>query len=531
MRKLLLLAAVTLAAQSTQAQTWGTTPTWAKTAATVDVADQLGGTEVAVAADGSVISTGTYNVDFAFGQTTLANPDKMTSAYVAKYNADGTEAWAVGMYGSSIVRAVDTDAEGNVFVAGNIADVVEFSSADGKTQEVKGMDAETAMVTGFLAKYDKNGNLLAVKTIIPEADADVLNSFMYFPMSGDVNFYPRKIEVDGDKMYVAAQYQGDVKMDNLAWEGAYLNVFDFMYMDVASVGILSVNASDLGNATNVANLQAKETISYVQQNPESVCFTVDNGTVYAGFVVKGAQNLTTPKGVTELTTQLPNDESGNVEHAFVMAKITDAETTAKTYNVAMHDRNYGTDIIGEMILDGGNLYVGGTFYGELGFDTAKKSTGSSDVFVASVNPETFATNWATIDGYDEGDVTSKEERIKNMVLYKGTLFVNAADQSKSGELAKALCYNITTDGTLTAVDGADYAALAANDAAVATLVVDGVNTTVSKFGTGTDAIEAIKDMLTNKDTKIYNILGLPVPNTQKLTKGLYIINGKKVIVK
>ena len=85
-----------------------------------------------------------------------------------------------------------------------------------------------------------------------------------------------------------------------------------MYSDVPGVGIMSFNATDLTHATSVANLKMKDNKVSLQQNPESVCFTVDGGTVYAGFVGKGTETLTTPNGAEELTMQMPDDGTGNV---------------------------------------------------------------------------------------------------------------------------------------------------------------------------------------------------------------------------
>ncbi len=530
MRKILLTAVIALTAFNMQAQTWNSPAAWSKTLAPVTEADQLAGTKVTIAADGSVITTGTFNQDVTFGNTKLENADQLTSAYIAKYNADGTEAWAVSMFGAAVVTAVDTDAEGNIFVAGNLADAVEFSSVDGNGQTVNGMAGETALATGFFAKYDKNGNLKAVKTIIPVASEDAMNSGMYWPMPGDIVFNPVKMMVAGEKLYVAAIYGGNVTIDEMTWPASYMSVAGFMPVDNMSAGILTVNASDLGGAQSVALLQASENYAIDVQNvPESVSFTTDGTTVYVGFVVKGTLSLTTKSGSQEVKSQLTNDGTGNTEHAFAVAKITDAEALAKVYNVAMHDRLYGTDVVGDIVLDGGSLYIGGTFYGELGFDTAKKSTGSSDVFVANINPETLETNWAVTDGYDEGDVTEKEERFHNMVVYKGNVFVNAVDQTKDNELAKVLNYNIDTTGALRGGDAVNYSDISApkNDF-IATVVNDGVNTTVSVFGATADGIESVEGNAQPASDKIYNLMGLPVQN---LTKGLYIVGGKKMLVK
>ncbi len=531
MRKILLTAVIALTAFNMQAQTWNSPATWSKTLAPVTEADQLAGTKVTIATDGSVITTGTFNQDVTFGNTKLENADQLTSAYIAKYNADGTEAWAVSMFGAAVVNAVDTDAEGNIFVAGNLADAVEFSSVDGNGQTVKGMEEQTAMVTGFLAKYDKGGNLKAVRTIIPTTEEDALASGLYGMLGVDVVFTPQKLQVVNDKLYISAIAKGKVTIDDMVWRGSYALVWDFAYMDIYSAGVMTVNTSDLGGAANIAYLQAKENYASLQCYPESVNFTVaEDGTVYAGFVGKGAEILTTASGTYDITmnTEAKADGETWFEHAFILSKITPATVESKVYHVAPHGLLYSTDIISDMILDGGNLYIGGTFYGELGFDTTKKSVGASDVFVANVNPANFATNWVTAYECNEGDERYNEERMKNMVVYKGNVFVNSVVQEKAGELIKVQNLNYDTTGALRGGDAVNYSDISVpqNDI-IATIVNDGVNTTVSVFGATADGIDSIESEASATSNKIYNILGQPVNN---LTKGLYIIGGRKVIV-
>ena len=97
---------------------------------------------------------------------------------------------------------------------------------------------------------------------------------MYSPLAGDVYVKPCKIQIDGDKVYVAANYAGDVA--ELSWKGAYINVFDFMYMDNRNVGVFSLNKSDLTGAANVATVQNTEVVSYVDYYAKAFDFVVDN---------------------------------------------------------------------------------------------------------------------------------------------------------------------------------------------------------------------------------------------------------------
>jgi len=530
MRKFFLSAAIILAASTLQAQTWTSPASWSKSLTPVTAADQLGGTKTAVAADGSVYTTGTFNQNTAFGSTTLDNPDALTSAYIAKYNADGTEAWAVSLYGSAVINAITTDAEGNVYAVGNLADKVVFNSADANSKELDGMAEETKMVTGFLAKYDAAGNLKAARVIIPVANAEIMASTLYSPISGDIAFTPNEVQVADAKVYVSARYTGDVTIDGATFPGSYIDVWGFMYMDQPSMALFTVDAADLTNGKKIACLQAKENKSSLQQSPESVRFTVADGTVYAAFVGKGTQLLSTPSSDETLEMAYDGD-NGVVEHAFILAKITGTNTSTAVFHVSAHDKSYGTDAVGKMIVAGDKLYVGGTYYGELGFDKTKSSTGSSDLFVASINTSDFTVNWAATDGYDEGDVTDNEERFCAMLVGNDRVFIAGVNQKKSGEANSAVTYNAALDGTIASADNVLYAALADNgNGKVAAITNADVTTTVSVFETPADAISHIGTASEAADGDIFTVSGQAVGKSQKLAKGIYISRGKKVVV-
>ena len=126
--------------------------------------------QTAVAADGSVIAAGAFNAE----ATILGNAFEPvgTSAYIAKYNADGTAAWSVALTGAATVTAITTDAEGNIYVAARYADEVTLGSTDAKTEVVKGImawgDYTTDKDASFIARYSAAGALTAVTSYVPE---------------------------------------------------------------------------------------------------------------------------------------------------------------------------------------------------------------------------------------------------------------------------------------------------------------------------------------------------------------------------
>jgi len=363
---------------------------WISLFAPVSDAAELKGVHTVTAADGSVYVSSTYNQAFTFAGKEIADPEGLTSAVIVKYDGNGKELWAVNMVGNAVVYALDTDADGTLYAAGNFMDKVEYTGTDGVKAELAG-SAEA--YTAFIARISADGKFQQVKTLASVANAEVAASMMYFPMAGDVYVTPKKIQVDGDKVYVSANYTGDVA--ELAWKGSYINVFDAMYMDNRNVGLFAMNKVDFSGAKNIATVQNTETISNLQSYPEAFDFMVDNGTVYAGFIGTGKLTLTTVAGTEEFSFVTTDD--GSMEHAFVLATI-GASTTIKTYNAVAHDKLY-TPYNLFMNADGENLIIGGTFYGELPFDN-QKTTGelASDVFMASVKKADGTVNSTFVSG-------------------------------------------------------------------------------------------------------------------------------------
>ena len=113
-----------------------------------------------------MIAIGAFNAE----ATILGNPFEPigTSAYIAKYNADGSAAWSVALTGAVTVTAVSTDAEGNIYVAGRYADEVTLGSTDDNTQIVKGImvwgDYSTEKDASFIARYSAAGRSLPAAT-------------------------------------------------------------------------------------------------------------------------------------------------------------------------------------------------------------------------------------------------------------------------------------------------------------------------------------------------------------------------------
>ena len=482
--------------------------TWIASFEPVSDAKELNGIKTASAADGSVYVSSTYNKAFTFGGKEVADPEGLTSACIVKYNEKGQEQWAVALEGSAVVYALDTDADGTLYAAGSFIDVVKYTGTDGTTGELAGgADSHSA----FVAKINKNGKVESVKTIAPVINAAILESFMYFPEPNYVYVTPNNIQIDGEKVYVSATYTADV--EELGWKAAYLNVFDFMYMENKSAGIFSLDKANLANPTSVATVQNTENISYNQYYPEALDFTAENGTVYVGFFGFGNLTMATPAGNKDFTFGISTDESGNKEHAFVLATI-GSDVNAKVFNTEMHAKdakpyNVFMDIAGD------NLLIGGTYYGQMPFDTSKNSGElASDVFMTSVNKADAFVNW-TVVGAKEAEATCMAAAEETAILSTTAnefFEVNIAD----GEVLR-------TEPQM--LDDADaYAAICQS----IVYRSEGKVYVKGRFNSSANAIEDVKTPSLQSEGHSYNMAGQRVG---KNYKGIVIKNGKKYLVK
>ena len=369
---------------------------WTASFEPVNDAKELKGVHTATAADGAVYVSSTYNQEFTFAGKSVADPEGLTSSAIVKYSAEGQELWAVTMEGAAVVYALDTDADGTLYAAGNFNEVVTYTDATGATAEI----ASEGVFSAFVAKINAEGKVEAMKVITPVVNETVASAMgdpwgtgveePLYSMWDPIYVTPNKIQVDGDKVYVSAKYMGDVT--ELGWKGSYLDLWGTMYSDNYSMGVFSLNKANLDGAANVANVQMTGVIAETQFYPEAISFVANNGIVYVGFI--GFQNLTltTANGTEDFSFAVSADGAAN-EHAFVLATIGET-TTTKTFNAAAHDKlavPYNLFMEG----NGDNLIIGGTYYGELPFNTELTSGElNSAIFTASVKKADGAVNWA-----------------------------------------------------------------------------------------------------------------------------------------
>lgn len=379
----------------------------------------LKGLHTSVANDGSVYASMTYNQEFSFaGEKYSAPEDNMVSALVLKYNNEGNEQWAATFDGAVEVTAMANDIEGNLYVAASYEGAVMINAPFGQTPVAEGGSS-------FIAKIAPNGVVENVKTLSSIVDPTI-GSLMGDPWDegyemplyqawDPIYVAPNKMKVYGDRLYVSATYKGDVP--EFGWEGAYIDAWG-MYQDDKSAGIFSLNTATLDDARNVLYLQKTGTVTDDQCFPEALNFDVAlDGKIYYSFIGFGNQTVTLANGKSkDFTFNTTTDGSGNKEHALVVG-ITSDVANSKVYSAEMNDNSYPTYDIKNMMVDGGTIYMGGTFYGNFWFwpsTTLDYNAAFSAKF--SLSDNSVDSNWSDM----ESECTAYAFEGGNIILSSST---------------------------------------------------------------------------------------------------------------
>ena len=409
-------------------------PTWTANLTTTEKATDLQrGAAMTIDNEGNSIVTGTYTKDIEFANSYLE--PIATSAFIAKYDKAGNKKWAAGLKGAATITTITNDAEGNVYAAGVFADKVAILNAKGEAKEnITGMADQKAQVSGFIVKYNKEGEYVASKVVIPE---QVRNDEGY----GDPNpnFIPSKLIASNGKVYLAASFQGNVKINDLALVGQYGSLYGIYTWDVPTFAIVSLSAN-FDNTELVAQLAATDMETEVGYGAEVANFTTDGSKVYAAFVAYGndltLKSANDSKQITDLLNSVTGEET-KYEHAYIIATIENGNiTSTKTYHSKIDNnlRDAKFNTIDQMTLNNGNLYLAGTFNETFPFDNTKAYVGGCDTYIASLKASDLSNNWALTSGYDEGDVNKKAEVVTGMAVFNDEVQLTGWAEQTSGHV-------------------------------------------------------------------------------------------------
>ena len=504
---------------------------WTKDFSPVAKQKDLKGVHTAVASDGAVYASSTYDHAFQFAGKDVKDPEGLLSSCVLKYDKDGNELWSVSLIGSCAIHAMTADTDGTLYIAGTATDdaKVVITGTDGASKEILipyvfnilyEMDVKSCD-PGFIAKISKDGVVEDVKDITTATNDEVAMDFENFYIPLDmISVRPYKLILEGNKLYVATRYMGDIS--SLNWKGAYVHE-DGMTFDVYSYGVFSMSKSGFGDLASVAYVQQTGTITDSEYDVEALDFVVYKEVPHVAFFGFGKLTLTTTADSKNFSFTMEG-ESKN-EHALVLANVKDL-TKSIEFHAAPHSYLGASYNLVDATLVDDNCILGGHFYGNFPLDN-KVTKEANTSFVASIKMTEGSAKWATpneVESYATCMIVTGEEIKASTDVATYTL------KTATGEVKTDMTMNQSFE------DASVY-----NDQYVSTVSIE--DETVDKdtqeitkpakvvvFSPkmSPSGIEAIKAAAVNGEAKIYNLNGQRVAAPQK---GLYIVNGKKAVIK
>jgi hypothetical protein len=282
-----------------------------------------GGDAVAYDASGNVYMSGEYINSTTFGSTTLTG----SGCYLVKYNASGTQQWAIQISDNGNVKDMTIDASGNIFITGDYYSTTTFYGSPSVVLTGTG---------GYITKFNSSGSAL-------------------WAVNACSAGYGNSIALSGTDIFLAGQFSGSGTTFGSATVTA--NAVGSYDMFVAKY-----NSSGVGQSVLAAGSTASDVMHNVACIGSDVYVTGEfQGTIsFGGLITSGGS------------------------YDGLLAKINASSMTITwTRQVA----GTGAGECKGLAVNGTTVYVSGEFSGAAVFGDGivppvnKTSTGSSDVYI------------------------------------------------------------------------------------------------------------------------------------------------------
>ena len=548
MKKVLLTFGLCATVLASNAQNFSS-PTWTQTQTVYkQKSDAVNSAPVTITANGDVIVSSSFNAGtLSVGGLVVRAVAK--SSYIQKLNAAGTSQWAVALLGAAEVKSLTSDTDGNIYAVGVFADQLKLTTKTGAVAATLQGNSGTTKSSLFVLKYSKDGALLAYKSATSSVDATVSASGKYFDEPSDAAYIrSTKAVWANDKLYFTAQYTGVSNLDGVELKGDYLNYFDFMYVDLPRMSVLSVDASNLSGLKKEYTVKTNVTGLEEQTGVKSLNFAVNNGTLYVASVATGAV-------VVETSDKTENFNAGkdgeDLKYGFIYSEV-GSTTNNKLFDGGKLATLNSNNSINDLLVDDSNVYVAGTYNTNNVFGQSVTFQGGSDSFVAAFAKGTTNVQWLVNSGVNEGDATKYAEKVTGLVVADNKLLLTGYTEETSTHTVKdGFVYNVTTSGTKTSVGSNVVLGLASDSKQVVTSGVNELNSVFNGYAlsatTGINQLTETNDVVRNgnvfsfekaQDAVVVDLQGrvvLRASNTttlsvDNLVKGVYVLKvGTKAV--
>lgn len=509
-------------------------------------------TPMVVTADGSSYVCGDYDAEMIVGDYLLS--PIANSAYIIKYTAAGSVAWALSLDGSVTINSTSVDAEGNLYVAGKLADKVVLNSLDNNSRTIEGAKADDGSYTvqqynAFIAKYSAEGNLLAANTLDLKKSAAIKDAEEMEMGMSDLNSGAITVAAGTDKIYASILWKGSLGISGQTFDSPTFNAWGFLMMEAAEAAVFSFSPADLSLSGTVATIANTDDLAMLANEPNSICVTAALGSVYVGASATGFNTFTSGENKTNLGQSMVENEPHT--DCFVIARI--EEGTGFVYGVselkqADNQVSLNTNTVDHMMVVGEMLYVAGTCFGENVFNSGKNAVGASDLYTLELGAKgNMIPQHVYLSNFDEGTAynANTTENCNGLAMVNGKPFAFGYLYDSTYGAAKLLkgigltgveeWKGYETDDILTAYATNGKYSTIATRAEGEVLAIKGYDTTTGIDSTKGDGCIRFVDNTVSSDApadiEVYSANGSLVKAAQSVTSlsleglqnGLYIV--------
>lgn len=334
-----------------------------------------------VDAQGDYLFVGMFTDSIRLSQSILLKSNGKADFYLLKTNSLGEPIWAIhgggGSFSSEAV-GVDTDAQGNIYVAGYFTDTLKIG-----TTEIYGY--KDGKKDGFIGRFTPSGELVWVKTA-----------------TGPIDDQFETIEVVGSAIYATGRFKLSLTIDGVTFQSQDSNVGE-------NVNPFVVSMSTDGTLNWINKVDC-------QSGFARAISSAANGYLYVGFELKGTPFLRT------------------VGTSYVQPLKQSNSTTADNYIVALNPQteaqvwaNRMSSNKSEMLYaltsdENSNVLIGGIFQSTVklestdGNSASATSKGNFDFYLCKYDASGKLL-WSDFQGGTESDVLTGIAIGKNGYIY------------------------------------------------------------------------------------------------------------------
>lgn len=334
-----------------------------------------------VDAQGDYLFVGMFTDSIRLSQSILLKSNGKSDFYLLKTNSLGEPIWAIhgggGSFSSEAV-GVDTDAQGNIYVAGYFTDTLKIG-----TTEIYGY--KDGNKDCFVAKFTPSGELAWVRAA-----------------TGPLGDQYESLDVSGDAIYLSGRYKNTLTINGVTFKSDYPDVSNNDNPFVVSLGldgsIRWINKVDCtaGFARTIA--------------------VASNGSLYVGFELNGSPSLITVGSDYKQALKMSN-ATGKDNYIVALSANTGSLVWSNRMGSNSHEMLYAINVD-----DNSNVYIGGMFQSTVklestdgNFATAT-TKGGYDFYVCKYNASGKLL-WSDFQGGTESDVLTGIAIGKNGYIY------------------------------------------------------------------------------------------------------------------